>query len=67
MGKLTSSKVQKVCATCALWAGTREPMAGGFVQYDNSQKGKCVGGGFNNAPMVPTAGCSKWELWGALR
>ena len=63
---LTSSF--KVCATCALWSGSRT--TDNFntrVEFERNQKGKCCGGCFNNCQMQPMASCSKWQKWQALK
>jgi hypothetical protein len=58
----------KVCATCALWAGSRSTDAfGSYSIYEDSQTGKCCGGGFNQGQMNPMASCSKWQKWQALK
>lgn len=53
----------KICATCSRWGGNRRPADPflNYVEFDNSQKGKCYGGVFNLAEMNAMASCSKWE------
>ena len=61
--KRTRPSNWKNCATCIRWGGVRRP-ADPFlnnVEFEDNQKGKCYGGGFNMADMPPTASCSKWE------
>ena len=58
----------KVCATCALWAGSRSTdVFGSYSVFEQKQTGKCCGGGFNQAQMNPMASCSKWQKWQALK
>ncbi|MBR1983255.1 MAG: hypothetical protein IKA12_01035 [Clostridia bacterium] len=58
----------KVCATCALWAGSRSTDAfGSYSVFEQNLTGKCCGGGFNQAQLNPMASCSKWQKWQALK
>jgi hypothetical protein len=67
MGQNKLRKSFKVCATCALWGGMRTAEFGGYAKFEQNQKGKCCGGGYNNAQMTPMAKCNKWELWPPIR
>lgn len=63
MAKQTIPSNWKNCASCARWGGTRRP-ADPFqcnVEFDNSQKGKCYGKGYNQVDMQPMASCNSWE------
>jgi hypothetical protein len=57
-----------VCATCALWGGTRyaNPTRS-LATFDTHEKGECLGGGFNHLKMSPMATCHQWQGWTALR
>lgn len=58
----------KVCATCALWAGSRSTDGCNTLSvFEQNQTGKCCGGGFNQAQMNPIASCGKWQKWQALK
>ncbi len=65
------SNLMKVCATCSLWGGVRDP--GGyvpsyFVRVDSADlRGKCYGGRFANVLTAPASGCDKYVKWPALR
>lgn len=65
------SNLMKVCATCSVWGGIRDP--GGcvpsyFVLVDSwDHKGKCFGGRFANLPTGPAGGCDKYTKWPVLR
>lgn len=66
VNRLTSSF--KVCATCALWAGSRGTDGCNTLSvFEQNQKGKCCGGGFNQAQMSPMSSCGKWQKWQAIK
>jgi len=67
MSQSKMSKSFTVCATCALWGGTRTAEFGGYAKFEQNEKGKCCGGGFNNLQMSPMQKCSNWELWPPIR
>jgi len=65
----TSSSSNRICVTCGRWGGARD--TGQFirptiVRFDIHTKGKCIGGGFVNAAMGPTATCNRWIKWPVL-
>jgi hypothetical protein len=35
--------------------------------FEPNQKGKCCGGGFNQAQMNSMASCGKWQKWQAIK
>ncbi|MBQ0067278.1 MAG: hypothetical protein KBS60_03715 [Phascolarctobacterium sp.] len=50
------------CATCSHWCGRKMPdMLCKFVEFDNNERARCAGGGFNNGQMPGTGTCPKWE------
>ncbi len=58
----------KVCATCALWAGRRSANpTRSLASFDTTEKGECLGGGFNRLIMSPMATCREWQAWAVLR
>ena len=61
----------RLCGTCARWGGQRDPgriFPAPFVTItDLKAKGRCLGGGFLNAPMSSTAVCEKYVKWEVLR
>jgi hypothetical protein len=44
---------QRMCGSCALWGGKREPegriFPAGFVRVDNDERGMCMGGAAHTA------------------
>ena len=60
----TWNKDQKVCATCAFWAGKREVDLSGEVFTALEAEGKCEGpGDFNASSMGEGGYCSAWEIF----
>lgn len=60
----------KLCATCGLWGGVRKanpPYPAIFVTVEPSEKGLCMGGGFNSAKTQAIATCGSWRKWDVLR
>lgn len=59
------------CATCALWGGVRKPEGTIFpaanVRVDDSERGKCMGGGFTMQETRADGTCGSWQWWPALR
>jgi len=50
------------CATCIHWCGNAKSNAFcTYVEFDNNDRGRCAGGGFNMLDMPPMASCLKWE------
>jgi len=65
---VSSRNVQ--CATCALWAGSRDtqpPYPSSIVIYEVYSEGKCLGGGFNSCNTPPIGTCGSWEKWSVLK
>jgi hypothetical protein len=62
---------QRMCGSCALWGGKREPegriFPAGFVRVDNDERGMCMGGGFTGSTMRAIQGCGQWQLWAGLK
>lgn len=66
----TLSNLNKQCATCDLWGGSRKanlPFPSVFITVESNEKGLCMGGGFNNMQMVAVATCGSWKKWGVLK
>ena len=58
MQKLPSN--WKICATCSHWCGKQTPdVFCSYVEFDQNERAKCAGGGFNGAQMNGTASCNK--------
>lgn len=52
----------KNCATCSHWCGKQTPdVFCANVQYDQNERARCAGGGFNGAQMSGLSTCNKWE------
>lgn len=52
----------KNCATCTHWTGYVVPnVFGTYVEFDNSERAKCINGGFRNCPMSGMQTCNQWE------
>lgn len=50
------------CATCTHWCGNvSADYFGKWVEFDSSERARCVGGGFRGCDMSPMATCSKWD------
>ena len=65
MGKYATSA--KYCATCTFWTGQRKPNNGRWeVEFDDSEKGECAGGGADRSIRGARDFCYEWrQLWGA--
>jgi hypothetical protein len=64
------SSTQKFCASCALWGGARDPgmiFPSPTIKIARGALGRCMGGGFQNLNMAPTATCDKYKKWSALK
>lgn len=60
----TVPKNFKGCMTCVHWCGTRQTNPScSVIHFEDSIKGKCAGGGFNNLQMSPLSSCNKYKSW----
>ena len=62
MGNRKVPANSRVCATCNHWLGRQSAdYFCQWVEYDTSEKGRCVGGGFQGAAMPGLSSCSQWS------
>ena len=56
------------CVTCEHWAGPRKVSTfRDRVEYNSdSDKGECVGGGWDRTQMPAMGSCSQWVKWAVL-
>ena len=52
----------RICATCSHWCGrTSSDFWCKWVEFDNTERARCAGGGFNGCPMQGMASCTHWD------
>lgn len=51
----------RVCATCAHWCGRAvADFSCSWVDFDEAEDARCIGGGFNLASTHGMASCTDW-------
>ena len=61
MGKSTLPSNWKICATCVHWIGKQEPnVFCNQVTFEDSERARCAGGGWNNMQKGARDSCAKW-------
>lgn len=58
----------KCCATCQNWSGHRRASTfRNMAEYrSDSDKGECVGGGWNRVEKRADSSCQDWDKWSVL-
>lgn len=51
----------KCCATCSRWLGKRDVSLAGYVIFDSSEKGRCIGGDWHGVEVIGNNVCKNWR------
>jgi len=64
----TTPSTKKKCVTCEYWQGRRGvSMSQGAAEFGSgSEKGECVGGGWDGFHTAAMSTCYKWKKWSLL-